>query len=100
MAEIKRQFGIQNLQYACVAQEIGDQSDTPHLHIQIILKKKANKKTWFLDDVTGKYVFYTFTIQQKRFRIRLYIFLFVFSQSFPLLLLRACLLQELIVIIR
>jgi hypothetical protein len=55
MTEIKRQFGIERLQYACVAQEFGDQNDTPHLHIQIILKEKANKKSWFLDDITGMY---------------------------------------------
>lgn len=56
MAEIKRQFTIEQLQYVCVAQEIGDQNATPHLHIQIILKKVANKKTWFLDDITGMYL--------------------------------------------
>ncbi len=55
MTEIKRQFGVKQLQYACVAQEIGDQNDAPHLHIQIISKKKVNKKTWFLDDITGMY---------------------------------------------
>jgi hypothetical protein len=64
MTEIKRQFGIERLQYACVAQEIGDNNDTPHLHIQIILKEKANKKTWFLDDITGMY--YTLNMDNIR----------------------------------
>ncbi|CAF1250811.1 unnamed protein product [Rotaria magnacalcarata] len=53
MAEIKRQFSIQKLQYVCVAEEKTDTNDSSHLHIQIILKYKTNKKTWFLDDITG-----------------------------------------------
>jgi hypothetical protein len=53
MKEIKRQFGIKNLRYACVAKEMSGQNNEPHLHVQIILKQKANKKTWFLDAITG-----------------------------------------------
>jgi hypothetical protein len=53
MAEIKRHFNIKNLQYACVTQEIVDKNYSFRLHIQIILKRKVNKKTWFLDHVTG-----------------------------------------------
>ncbi len=53
MEEIKRQFGIENLHYACVAEEIGESNHHPHLHIQIILKQVVNKKIWFLDSITG-----------------------------------------------
>lgn len=53
MNEIKRIFTIENIQYACVAQEISDMNDEAcHLHIQIILKQTVNKKTWFLDTIT------------------------------------------------
>jgi hypothetical protein len=53
MDEIVRQFLIENIQYTCVAQESGPASGALHLHVQIILKYKANKKTWFLDHITG-----------------------------------------------
>ena len=55
MTEIKRHFGSKRLQYACVAQEITDMmDDSLFLNIQIILKEKVNKKTWFLDKITGR----------------------------------------------
>ena len=53
--EIKRQFSIERLQYVCVAQEMSDQAMRSHLHIQIVLKEKLNKRTWFLDDVTSEW---------------------------------------------
>lgn len=53
--EIKRRFGVQRLQYVCVAQELKHRTGAPHLHVQIILKVVMNKKTWFLDDITGMY---------------------------------------------
>jgi hypothetical protein len=53
MDEIVRQFPIEKIQYACVAQESGPASGALHLHVQIVLKYKANKKTWFLDHITG-----------------------------------------------
>ncbi|CAF4992554.1 unnamed protein product, partial [Rotaria sp. Silwood1] len=61
MAEIKRQFGIEYLQYVCVAQETGDLNNRPHLHIQIILKERKDKKTWFLDDITKTHCNYQVT---------------------------------------
>jgi hypothetical protein len=67
MTEIKRIFTIENLQYACVAQEITNHANNNsnnnnnnnlyHLHIQIILKEKKEKKTWFLDTITGIHSF-------------------------------------------
>ncbi|CAF2073832.1 unnamed protein product [Rotaria magnacalcarata] len=55
MNEIEHIFTIEKLQYVCVAQEFN--SDTInqefHLHLQIVLKEVVNKKTSFLDSVTG-----------------------------------------------
>lgn len=55
--EIKRQFGFDRLQYVCVAKEMKQPDMKPHLHIQIILKVRMNKKKWFLDDITGLFFF-------------------------------------------
>ena len=55
--EIKRQFGLDHLQYACVVQEMKPPDMTPHIHIQIILKVKTNERRWFLDDITGLFFF-------------------------------------------
>ena len=55
MTAIQRQFGINRLQYILVSDEIGKQSGRHHLHIQVILKKKQSKKTWFLDKITSNY---------------------------------------------
>ena len=56
MNEIKRTFTIEKLQYVCVAQEFNNDTINQafHLHVQIVLKEVVNKKTWFLDSVTGK----------------------------------------------
>ena len=54
MNEIKRQFGLERLQYVCIAHELNNQTGRSHLHIQIILKEKLNKRTWFLDPVTSE----------------------------------------------
>jgi hypothetical protein len=59
--EIKQQFPIEKIQYVCVAQETGSFNGLVHLHIQIILKYKANKKSWFLDDITGTHCNYQVT---------------------------------------
>ncbi|CAF3215785.1 unnamed protein product [Rotaria socialis] len=56
MDEIKRIFTIEKLQYVCVAQEFDNNNttnQTSRLHVQIILKQIINKKTWFLDSITG-----------------------------------------------
>jgi hypothetical protein len=54
MDEIKRQFGIERIQYACVAKELSTITNKTHLHIQIILKEKGNKRSGFLDKITSK----------------------------------------------
>ena len=65
MADIKRQFGIERLQYACVAEERGTQHDRPHVHVQIILKERVNKKTWFLDTITETHCNYQVTANDR-----------------------------------
>ncbi|CAF1468639.1 unnamed protein product [Adineta steineri] len=61
MAEIKRQFGIEQIQYACVAKEINIQTNKTHLHIQIILKDKGKKTSGFLDKITNTHCNYQVT---------------------------------------
>jgi hypothetical protein len=58
MDEIKRQFGIERIQYICIAKEISPTTNKIHLHIQIILKDKAKKTTGFLDRITSLYFFF------------------------------------------
>ncbi|CAF1340813.1 unnamed protein product [Rotaria magnacalcarata] len=54
---IIREFGQANVQYVCVANETGRKQGKPHLHVQIILKQKKEKKSWFLDKhADGDYV--------------------------------------------
>lgn len=53
--EIKRQFGIERIQYACVAKEVNIETHKTHLHIQIILKTKGNKRSGFLDKITSMF---------------------------------------------
>ena len=54
MREIRRHFTEEDLRYACVSTD-SSQSTATHrtVHIQIIMKKKVNKKGWFLDRITG-----------------------------------------------
>lgn len=52
---ILEEFGETVVQYACVASEIGPTSSKKHLHMQIILKRVVNKKSWFMDKYTGIY---------------------------------------------
>ena len=54
MQAIKDEFRIERIQYACVGQETTETNGLHHLHIQIILKQKGNKRHWFLDQVTGQ----------------------------------------------
>ena len=51
--EIKQRFGIENVQYICVSEETGELNHQRHVHVQLILKKKVNLKSRFLDEVTG-----------------------------------------------
>ena len=51
--QIKQEFGIQNIQYICISEEISELNHQRHLHIQIILKEKVDRRKPFLDDITG-----------------------------------------------
>lgn len=71
MDEIKRIFTIEKLQYVCVAQEFDNNNttnQTSRLHVQIILKQIINKKTWFLDSITGKVSFYMEYVKINSFK--------------------------------
>ncbi|CAF1434531.1 unnamed protein product [Rotaria sordida] len=59
--EIKQQFGIEKIQYACVAKEINTETNKTHLHIQIILKEKRQKRSGFLDKITKTHCNYQVT---------------------------------------
>lgn len=50
---IKHEFGIENIQYICIGEEISELNHRRHLHIQIILKEKIDRRKPFLDDITG-----------------------------------------------
>ena len=50
---IKKEFGIDNIQYICVSEELSELNHQRHFHIQIILKEKVNRRKPFLDDITG-----------------------------------------------
>lgn len=56
--DIHRQFHDHRLQYACIASENNADETRCHLHVQIITKVTINKKSWFLDDITGKNKFF------------------------------------------
>ncbi|CAF2794228.1 unnamed protein product [Rotaria sp. Silwood2] len=49
---IKHEFGIENIQYICIGEEISELNHRRHLHIQIILKEKIDRRKPFLDDIT------------------------------------------------
>ena len=61
MDEIKRQFGIAKIQYICIGEEISEIDHRKHLHIQIILKGKLNRRKPFLDDITQTHCNYQVT---------------------------------------
>ncbi|CAF3254966.1 unnamed protein product [Rotaria socialis] len=50
---IKREFRIENIQYICVSEEISELNHRRHLHVQIILKEKVDRRAPFLDRITG-----------------------------------------------
>ncbi|CAF0991888.1 unnamed protein product [Didymodactylos carnosus] len=52
LTEIKRRFGIENIQYICIGEEMSELNHQQHVHVQIILKEKVNLKTRFLDSIT------------------------------------------------
>ncbi|CAF3311922.1 unnamed protein product [Rotaria sp. Silwood2] len=62
MNYIKREFPIKNIQYICVGEGISRiAAHQQQLEIQIILKKKVNKRTRFLDRLTETYCNYKVT---------------------------------------
>ena len=52
MNAIKQEFDIESIQYICIGEELSELNHQRHLHIQIILKKRVNKKKRFLDSIT------------------------------------------------
>jgi len=61
MNAIKDEFGIENIQYICIGEEISELNHQRHLHVQIILKEKINKKKRFLDEITETHCNYQVT---------------------------------------
>ncbi|CAF4079530.1 unnamed protein product [Adineta steineri] len=61
MAEIKRKFGVENIQYICVGYETSPKTNNPHLHIQIILREKRSRQSGFLDQITNTHCNYQIT---------------------------------------
>ncbi|CAF1390193.1 unnamed protein product [Adineta steineri] len=50
--EIKQKFGIENIQYICISEEISELNHRQHLHIQIIFKEIIDRRKPFLDEIT------------------------------------------------
>jgi hypothetical protein len=61
MNEIKRQFGIDKIQYICIGEEISESNHREHLHIQIIFKETIDRRKPFLDEITGIHCNYLVT---------------------------------------
>jgi hypothetical protein len=61
MNEIKREFGIENIQYICIGEEISELNHQRHLHIQIIFKEKIDRRKPFLDEITKTHCNYQVT---------------------------------------
>jgi len=59
--KIKDEFGIENIQYICVGEEISEFNHQRHLHIQIIFRKKIDRRKPFLDEITGTHCNYQVT---------------------------------------
>ena len=49
---IKQEFGIKTIQYICISEEQSYFNHQRHLHIQIILKEKVDRRRPFLDEIT------------------------------------------------
>lgn len=52
LEHIKHEFGIDHIQYICIGEERSELNHRRHLHIQIILKEKVDRRRPFLDDIT------------------------------------------------
>ncbi|CAF4781223.1 unnamed protein product [Rotaria sp. Silwood1] len=61
MNKIKEEFGIENIQYICIGEEISELNHQRHLHIQIIFKEKIDRRKPFLDDITETHCNYQVT---------------------------------------
>lgn len=61
MDAIKHEFGIDTIQYICISEEISEINHQRHLHIQIILKEKVNRRKPFLDQITQTHCNYQVT---------------------------------------
>ena len=61
MDAIKHEFGIENIQYICTEEEISELNHQRHLHIQIILKEKVDRRKAFLNEITQTHCNYQVT---------------------------------------
>ena len=61
MTYIKNEFGIPNIQYICIGEEISELNHQRHLHIQIIFKEKIDRRKPFLDQITQTHCNYQVT---------------------------------------
>lgn len=61
MKHIQQEFGITRIQYICISEEMGELNHQRHLHIQIILRDRVNKKVRFLDSITQTHCNYQVT---------------------------------------
>lgn len=61
MDAIKDEFSIENIQYISIGEEISEINHQRHLHIQIILKEKIDRKKPFLDGITQTHCNYQVT---------------------------------------
>ena len=61
MDAIKHEFGIENIQYICIGEEISELNHQRHLHIQIILKEKVDRRKAFLNQITQTHCNYQVT---------------------------------------
>ncbi|CAF1491267.1 unnamed protein product [Rotaria sp. Silwood1] len=61
MKKIKEEFGIENIQYICIGEEISELNHQRHLHIQIIFKDRIDRRKPFLDDITQTHCNYQVT---------------------------------------
>ncbi|CAF1436330.1 unnamed protein product [Rotaria sordida] len=61
MNKIKEEFGIENIQYICIGEEISELNHQQHLHIQIIFKETIDRRKPFLDEITETHCNYQVT---------------------------------------
>ncbi|CAF1511608.1 unnamed protein product [Adineta ricciae] len=61
MNYIKAEFGINNIQYICISEELSELNHRRHLHVQIIFKAIIDRRKPFLDDITQTHCNYQVT---------------------------------------